>query len=199
MTIHASKGLEFPIVALANLGTRPRNDVEPVPDRRAHRLHLRVKAGDYEFKTTGFDDAWTHEKEQKAAEEKRLLYVAVTRARDHLILPVASVPDKPGPMLFDLLDSLPEWDETAARDAGQRLPPLRPDDCSRSFPTTSLRSEPRRARQRSIAPSPTEKSGNPLVPPQWTRPRTRSRFTRPHRTKETTPCRPPSPAQTTSR
>ena len=43
MTIHASKGLEFPIVALANLGTRPRNDVEPVPDRRAHRLHLRIK------------------------------------------------------------------------------------------------------------------------------------------------------------
>jgi ATP-dependent helicase/nuclease subunit A len=114
MTIHAAKGLEFPIVALANLGTRPRNDVEPVPDRRAHRLHLRIKAGDYEFKTPGFDDAWTHEKEQKAAEDKRLLYVAVTRARDHLIVPVASQPDKEGPMLFDLLPSLPTWDESLA-------------------------------------------------------------------------------------
>lgn len=114
MTIHASKGLEFPIVALANLGTRPRSDVEPVPDRRAHRLHLRVKNGDNEFKTPGFDDAWIHEKEQKAAEDLRLLYVAVTRARDHLIVPVASRPATPGPMLFDLLPSLPDWDPAAA-------------------------------------------------------------------------------------
>lgn len=114
MTIHASKGLEFPIVALANLGTRPRNDVEPVPDRSAHRLHLRIKAGDNEFKTPGFDDAWEHEKEQKAAEDKRLLYVAVTRARDNLIVPVASQPDKPGPMLFDLIPSLPAWDPSVA-------------------------------------------------------------------------------------
>jgi ATP-dependent exoDNAse (exonuclease V) beta subunit len=114
MTIHAAKGLEFPVVALANLGARPRNDVEPVPDRSAHRLHLRIKAGENEFKTPGFETAWAHEKEQKAAEDKRLLYVAVTRARDHLIVPVASHPDKPGPMLFDLLPSLPEWDETLA-------------------------------------------------------------------------------------
>ena len=114
MTIHASKGLEFPIVALANLGTRPRNDIEPVPERHAHRLHLRIKAGDSEFKTPGFDEAWEHEKEQKTAEEKRLLYVAVTRARDHVIVPVASAPDKPGPMLFELLPSIPEWDANAA-------------------------------------------------------------------------------------
>jgi ATP-dependent helicase/nuclease subunit A len=114
MTIHASKGLEFPIVALANLGTRPRNDVEPVPDRRAHRLHVRIKNRDDEFKTPGFDEAWEHEKEQKTAEDKRLLYVAVTRARDHLIVPVASEPLKPGPLLFDLLPSLPQWDEATA-------------------------------------------------------------------------------------
>ena len=114
MTIHASKGLEFPIVALANLGTKPRSDVDPVPDRRTRRLHLRIKAGENEFKTPGFDDAWEHEKEQKAAEEKRLLYVALTRARDHLIVPVASTPDKPGTMLFDLLPSLPQWDPEAA-------------------------------------------------------------------------------------
>ena len=34
---------------------------------------------------------------------KRLLYVAVTRARDHLVIPLASRPDKPDRMLFDLL------------------------------------------------------------------------------------------------
>ncbi len=113
ITIHAAKGLEFPIVALANLDARPRNDVEPVPDRRARRLHLRIKAGDNEFRTPGFDDAWTHEKERKAAEDRRLLYVAVTRARDHLIVPVASQPGREGPMLHDLLPSLPAWDPAA--------------------------------------------------------------------------------------
>src|SRR5262249_48026381 len=106
--------LEFPIVALANLGTRPRNDVEPVPDRRTHRLHIRIKNRDDEFKTPGFDAAWEHEKLQKAAESKRLLYVAVTRTRDHLIIPVAPAPEKEGPMLFALLPSLPPWDETDA-------------------------------------------------------------------------------------
>jgi ATP-dependent helicase/nuclease subunit A len=114
MTIHASKGLEFPIVALANLGSQNRNDVEPVPERQARRLHLRVKSGDNEFKTPGFDTVWALEKAQKAAEEKRLLYVAVTRARDHLVVPVASRPDKPGPLLYELLPSLPDWDPAAA-------------------------------------------------------------------------------------
>jgi ATP-dependent helicase/nuclease subunit A len=114
MTIHAAKGLEFPIVALANLGGRPRSQVEPVPDRRERRLHLRIKRGDDEFKTPGFDAAWEREREQKAAEDKRLLYVAVTRARDHLVIPLASRPDRPGPMLFDLLPFLPEWDPAIA-------------------------------------------------------------------------------------
>jgi len=109
LTIHAAKGLEFPIVALANLGGQPDNRVEPVPDRRAHRLHLRIRHGGDEFKTPGFDAAWAGEQEQKAAEEKRLLYVAVTRARDHLVIPRAS---EPGPerMLSHLLPFLPKWD-----------------------------------------------------------------------------------------
>jgi ATP-dependent helicase/nuclease subunit A len=114
MTIHSAKGLEFPIVALANLGGRPRSDVAPVPDRNERRLHLRIKNGDAEFKTPGFDAAWEVEQHQGAAEDKRLLYVAATRARDHLLVPVASQPTKPGPLLFDLLPSIPDWDPEQA-------------------------------------------------------------------------------------
>jgi ATP-dependent helicase/nuclease subunit A len=114
MTVHASKGLEFPIIAVANLGSRPRNDVEPVPDRAAHRLHLRVGSGDNAFRTPGFEDAWAREDLQREAEAKRLLYVAATRARDRLIIPVCSQPQRPGPLLFDLLLSLPAWDADAA-------------------------------------------------------------------------------------
>jgi ATP-dependent helicase/nuclease subunit A len=144
MTIHAAKGLEFPIVALANLGGRPQSQVEPVPDRRGHRLHLRIKRGDLEFKTPGFDAAWEREQEQKAAEDKRLLYVAVTRARDHLVIPVASRPDKPGPMLFDLLPWLPDWDEELAGTTVDGCHIVNPDDLPElADDVPPLRSDPR--------------------------------------------------------
>ena len=39
------------------------------------------------FKTPGYDDAWEQEKQYIEAERLRLLYVAATRARDHLIVP----------------------------------------------------------------------------------------------------------------
>ena len=125
LTVHASKGLEFPIVALANLATKPRNEVDPVPDRDAHRLHLRIKSGPAEFMTPGFEAAWQAEKDQRAAEEKRLLYVAVTRARDHLIVPISCDP-REGSMLFDLAPSLVGWDGRIEID-GESLPEL-PDD-----------------------------------------------------------------------
>jgi len=114
MTVHASKGLEFPIVALANLGTRGSGGVEAVPDRRARRLHLAIGRADARFETPGFDAAWADEELRVAAEEKRLLYVAVTRARDHLIVPVAAAAEKAGPMLRDLLPSLPPGDGAGA-------------------------------------------------------------------------------------
>ena len=113
MTIHSAKGLEFPVVALANLGSPPRNEIEPVPDRRARRLHLRVLVEGAEFKTPGFDAAWAGEEAQQQAEDKRLLYVATTRARDHLIIPVASRP-KERSMLADLDPSLPHWEPESA-------------------------------------------------------------------------------------
>jgi ATP-dependent helicase/nuclease subunit A len=110
MTIHAAKGLEFPIVALANLHTQPRNDIEPVPDRAARRLHVRVLANGSEYRTPGFEMAWQMEAAQREAEEKRLLYVAVTRARDHLIVPVPCPAERAGPMLGALYPSLPDPD-----------------------------------------------------------------------------------------
>lgn len=134
MTIHAAKGLEFPIVALANLGTRPQGGTETVPDRVGRRLHLSIGASSRAFRTPGFDAAWAAEELRRDAEEKRLLYVAATRARDHLIVPVAAAPDKAGPLLVDLLPSLPPPDadpETVVAGAflvdGATLDPL-PDD-----------------------------------------------------------------------
>jgi ATP-dependent helicase/nuclease subunit A len=106
VTMHASKGLEFPIVALANLSSAPHGSTQPVADRARHRLELRITANGNRFETPGFDVAWAAERAQLAAEELRLLYVAATRARDRLIIPV-SYKDKAPPKLAALEPSLP--------------------------------------------------------------------------------------------
>ena len=85
MTVHASKGLEFPIVFLVNL-TRGTGGVPPP---------LRVVAGD------GGDEpivgiaryepgATEAEQVREREESKRLMYVAVTRARERLYVSAAA-------------------------------------------------------------------------------------------------------------
>src|SRR6185437_15852189 len=44
MTMHGAKGLEYPIVALANIGGQEHNQSSPVADERERRLHFRVGA-----------------------------------------------------------------------------------------------------------------------------------------------------------
>jgi ATP-dependent helicase/nuclease subunit A len=92
-TIHASKGLEFPIVILANLSRGGRKRVEGLRVDRVRGLSAVIFPG---FKTySAFrqvplgTDTVTFEQWEQAkqdAEEIRLLYVAATRARDRLYL-----------------------------------------------------------------------------------------------------------------
>ena len=112
MTVHGAKGLEYPIVALANLAARNPNHAQPVPREHEHFLHFRVGArtsGRHgHFKTPEYDDAWEQEKDHVEAERLRLLYVAATRARDHLIVPcVAGIVGASG-LLGPLAQSLPD-------------------------------------------------------------------------------------------
>jgi ATP-dependent helicase/nuclease subunit A len=79
MTVHASKGLEFPIVFVVNLGR----------GTGGARAPIRVAGGAGEpsiaiadYQSEADEDALARERE----ETKRLLYVALTRARDRLYL-----------------------------------------------------------------------------------------------------------------
>jgi ATP-dependent helicase/nuclease subunit A len=92
-TVHASKGLEFPIVILANLSRGGRKRIEGLRVDRVRRLSAVIFPG---FKTysayrqvplggeTVTFERWEQAKQD--AEEVRLLYVAATRARDRLYL-----------------------------------------------------------------------------------------------------------------
>ncbi len=98
LTIHASKGLEFPIVVFANMNGDRRDATDVIIGRAGEAPALHMKLGKREdgFVTPGFEDAETLEHEHKLAEEKRLLYVAATRAKDRLVVPLLVNPnDKP--------------------------------------------------------------------------------------------------------
>ena len=81
MTVHAAKGLEFPVVFVVNLtrGTGGRRDpVRVTADPSGEGGSVAI--GD--FQSEADDDLVTKERE----ETKRLLYVALSRARDRLYL-----------------------------------------------------------------------------------------------------------------
>ena len=84
ITIHKSKGLQFPVVVLPDLvGGVSDSDDKLLVHRGDGRAELRFSG----FRTDGFDELNQHQKARDEAEEIRLLYVAATRAQQRLIIP----------------------------------------------------------------------------------------------------------------
>jgi ATP-dependent helicase/nuclease subunit A len=111
MTAHGAKGLEFPIVALANLGGGSTAQASPVPREDESFLHFRVGAKSPGrsgwFETPGYDGIWEAEKRYGDAERLRLLYVAATRARDYLLVPCVTGRHEAKGLLSTLVWALP--------------------------------------------------------------------------------------------
>ena len=88
MTIHRAKGLEFPVVCVADLGRPGVNQRERLLIGRdgAAGLKLATLAGGDPVPALGYDGIVEELAAAEAAEERRLLYVAATRAQERLIL-----------------------------------------------------------------------------------------------------------------
>lgn len=87
MTIHRAKGLEFPIVIIPDAGRAPYGPPELVLADRGAGIAVKVHEanGDW-FKPVPFRLMEMEAARRDDAEEKRLLYVAMTRAQDHVIV-----------------------------------------------------------------------------------------------------------------
>ncbi|UUX91494.1 UvrD-helicase domain-containing protein [Methanoplanus endosymbiosus] len=88
MTVHASKGLEFPVVFVPGLSESPPGDRSTVIIDEECGVGIKIpdaESGDY-VNSLGLNLQKYRMKLKSGAESRRLFYVAVTRARDHLVL-----------------------------------------------------------------------------------------------------------------
>lgn len=140
LTIHSSKGLEFPVVFLANLvslrfPTRERKEPLPIPTEFIKEI---LPVGDYHLE-----------------EERRLFYVAMTRAKDLLFITAAKYyaegkrERKLSPFVYETfgekyVNSLLKKGESGTTMFQQSLlewdasPPFRPDNSKKPSPITYL-------------------------------------------------------------
>lgn len=87
MTIHHAKGLEFPLVVVPDLDRLPQFRPPPAALHRDFGPLVPPPADDDQKKVaTGMSLFAAQERREETEERKRLLYVACTRAADHLIL-----------------------------------------------------------------------------------------------------------------
>ncbi len=85
-TIHQAKGLEWPVVCLPNLQSPPKGSRTAFSDRHGVLLCKALDENDEQVEPLSIARILDEAKRSAEAEERRLLYVALTRARERLLL-----------------------------------------------------------------------------------------------------------------
>jgi ATP-dependent helicase/nuclease subunit A len=123
MTIHAAKGLEFPVVAVVGLGGSPQGVTAPTVLFGDDGVELAVKRT---IRTAGYDAAREGEQRVLERERLRLLYVALTRAQHHLVVsvhrPQRSRTSVAGVLEAALSDVADLWDPVDTGEAPRQAP-----------------------------------------------------------------------------
>jgi ATP-dependent exoDNAse (exonuclease V) beta subunit len=87
MTVHAAKGLEFPVVCVADLGREGRGDDGALQISTDGRVGLQVASlGGGSHSAMRMDEIKAEQEELAEQEERRIFYVAMTRAESRLIV-----------------------------------------------------------------------------------------------------------------
>jgi len=110
LTIHKAKGLEFPLVIVAESGAPPNRLTRPgLVSRKEAQLELHLGPRSLHCCTLGWQEAEARERRQEDAEERRLWYVAATRAREYVVFPIppSSEAKKKDTVLHTALRDLP--------------------------------------------------------------------------------------------
>jgi ATP-dependent exoDNAse (exonuclease V) beta subunit len=87
LTVHKAKGLEFPVVYVADLATQTGSKNPTIVFGGSSGIWGTMAAmGGVDVETPGYRQAKRENEDREQAEEKRLFYVAATRAKDLLVV-----------------------------------------------------------------------------------------------------------------
>ncbi|MDB4887021.1 MAG: UvrD/REP helicase [Gemmatimonadetes bacterium] len=125
-TIHQAKGLEWPIVCLPNLQSPSKGSSAGFSARHGTLLCKALDGNGEQVRPFSLESIIEESDERAEAEERRLLYVALTRARERLILSAtvkqkvegSSSGSRAGAKKFNVLSFLQQNDEDTLTSAG---------------------------------------------------------------------------------
>jgi ATP-dependent exoDNAse (exonuclease V) beta subunit len=109
VTVHSSKGLEFPVTAVFDVSRGDRNSLEDVVIHASGEVALKPR----KLQGSRYDAIRKHWDARRDGESNRLLYVALTRAKDRLII-TGSRAGKCRGWMATLVDGLKLLEDNAA-------------------------------------------------------------------------------------